>query len=126
MTIRTKALLQAVVLCAAATAIHGLSARLALPTAMVCLALFLTLSGLYAPRLFRAWERSVGQVARALTHLLAGALLTLVYYLCVLPLSLLLRKHSNERLQRAFPSHEQSFWVARQPHRDIESYRRQY
>jgi hypothetical protein len=93
---------------------------------LLCVALFVIVTGLAAPRVFLALERGFREFGRWVGLALTWALLVPFFFLVFVPGRVVLLLSRKDPLQRAFPGDGQTSWVPHQTHRGNTHYTKQY
>lgn len=127
LSIRTKALIQAPLMVAVAYAIHRYTGHVVMPSIIVGLAALILIGGLAIPPLFHAFERFGMLLARGVAAGLTWGLLVPFFYVVFGFGRLVLLVTRQDPLSIKFPAPDlATFWEARPPVKDLESYRRQH
>lgn len=127
LSIRTKALIQAPLMVAVAYAIHRYTGHVVMPSIIVGLAALILIGGLAIPPLFHAFERFGLLLARGVAAGLTWGLLVPFFYVVFGFGRLVLLVTRQDPLGIKFPAPDHAtFWEARPPVKDLETYRRQH
>lgn len=73
-------------------------------------------------RVFVGWSYATYPIAWVVSHLILGA----VYFLLVTPIGLLVRRLREDPMERQWEPATRSYWVRREPERDVARYFRQF
>jgi len=90
------------------------------------MAAWILVSGLLLPRVFLAMERGLQAVGRAVGWCLTKLLLGAFFFLCFLPLSLLVGREARAQLALRWEKDKASYWQDRHPVDDLAHFLRQY
>jgi len=89
-------------------------------------AIFIAVSGLWAPPLYRGFGRAMGRFAAAVGCALTWALLVPFFYLVIVPARIALGLRGKDPMQRRFPSGERTCWTSCGAAGQRRDYRKQY
>ncbi len=124
---KTKALIQAPLMVAVAYAIHHFTGHVIMPAIIVGLAVLILVGGLAIPSLFNAFERFGLLLARGVAAGLTWGLLVPFFYIVFGFGRLVILVTRQDPLSIKFPAPDHAtFWEARPPVKNLDTYRRQH
>jgi len=94
--------------------------------AITALAVVVPAVGWLAPRFMRIVYLGMILVTFPIGAVLSLLILAAVYYLLLTPIGLLARLFGHDPMKRRFDPAAESYWVAREPERDLHRYFRQF
>jgi hypothetical protein len=124
--LRTKALIQALVMAAVAALIFFWRGHVVLPAVLAALAAANLTLGLAVPRAFGVVDRALQAFGRGVGTAVTWLVLVPFFYLFMLPARLILAATGKDPLHRRFPDTPASYWVPRRPIKGMDDYRKQF
>ena len=93
---------------------------------VVCVGLWILVSGLFLQKAFLTMERYVGIFSHYVGVVLTWTLLVPFFYICFLPGHLMIRMLRKDPLKLKLSSSEPTYWTPRAPVTDPEHFKRQF
>lgn len=124
--IRVRAGLQFLVSMAAAAFLWWFFGHEVAGIVVLCLGLWILVSGLFLQKAFLTMEKYVGIFAHHVGVVLTWLLLVPFFYLCFFPGHLMIRMFRRDPLRLKLSSSEPTYWTPRAPVTDPEHFKRQF